>query len=403
MATTAHLEITLLEQSQAQKEITINEAFARIDALLNSGVIDRDLATPPTTPAAGDVYIVAAAATGAWVGKGGSIAYFDQIWRFVTPREGMMLWVNDEDARVVYNGTSWVVVESSGGAGPSGTTDFPLVSEGRLTLSSGLAVTVADVTAATTLYFSPYKGSRIALYNGTAWDLKIFSELSMAVPATANTLYDVWAYNNSGAVALEATAWTNDTTRATALALQNGVWVKSGAPTRRYLGTFRTTGVSGQTEDSKAKRFLWNYHHRAQRPMASAVESTGSWNYSTTSWRQANANSANQLSFVIGIAEDTVRAQVPPITAYSSTTAYRSVAIGIGLDSTTTNSASFAVEGRCNTQVQALVSAVFEDVVAAGYHTLSWLERGGGTDVQSFNTTISTGNSTLRMCGGLFA
>ncbi len=37
MATKSHLEMTLLEQSQAQKEITINEALARIDAVMNTG------------------------------------------------------------------------------------------------------------------------------------------------------------------------------------------------------------------------------------------------------------------------------------------------------------------------------------------------------------------------------
>lgn len=114
MATTSHLEITLLEQSQAQKEMTINEAFARIDAVLNSGAIDRDLAAPPSSPAAGDVYIVAASPTGAWAGKSANVAYFDQIWRFIVPREGMMLWVNDENLRVVYNGTHWQVVDGSG-------------------------------------------------------------------------------------------------------------------------------------------------------------------------------------------------------------------------------------------------------------------------------------------------
>ncbi|MBN8542806.1 MAG: lysozyme [Alphaproteobacteria bacterium] len=33
MANTPHLSMTLLEQSQAQKEVTVNEAFYRIDAL----------------------------------------------------------------------------------------------------------------------------------------------------------------------------------------------------------------------------------------------------------------------------------------------------------------------------------------------------------------------------------
>ena len=109
MTITAHLGITLLEAAQAQKEMTVNEALARIDAVLNGGAIDKDLASPPGSPAAGDVYIVAASPTGDWAGKAGQVAYFDQIWRFIVPREGLMLWVADEDAHYVYSGSAWAV------------------------------------------------------------------------------------------------------------------------------------------------------------------------------------------------------------------------------------------------------------------------------------------------------
>ena len=66
MTTTSHLTLTLVEQSQASKEVTVNTALARIDAILNTGAKDKDLSTPPGSPAAGDVYIVAASPTGAW-------------------------------------------------------------------------------------------------------------------------------------------------------------------------------------------------------------------------------------------------------------------------------------------------------------------------------------------------
>lgn len=108
MAATAHLGVTLVEQAQAQKEVTVNEALARLDAVLNTGALDKDLATPPGTPASGDVYIVAASATGDWAGHSGELAYFDQLWRFIAPREGMTLWVNDEDTPYSYNGAAWV-------------------------------------------------------------------------------------------------------------------------------------------------------------------------------------------------------------------------------------------------------------------------------------------------------
>ncbi len=109
MTTTPHLGITLVEQAQAQKEVTVNTALVRIDAILNSGAKSRAVATPPGSPVAGDLYIVAASPTGDWTGKAGNIAYFDAIWKFITPAEGLTLWVNDEDLLYSYNGAAWVL------------------------------------------------------------------------------------------------------------------------------------------------------------------------------------------------------------------------------------------------------------------------------------------------------
>lgn len=122
MATTPHLGLTLVEQSQAQKEITVNMALMRIDALLNSGVLDKDLATPPAAPEEeGDVYIVADAATDAWEGRENQVAYFEQVWRFIAPNKGLMLWVADEGAFYLFDGSAWGA--TSGGASLSGLSD----------------------------------------------------------------------------------------------------------------------------------------------------------------------------------------------------------------------------------------------------------------------------------------
>ncbi len=174
--------------------------------------------------------------------------------------------------------------------------------DGRLTLTTAVPITVTDVTAATTIYFTPYAGSRITVYDGTRWLFRTFAELSIAVPATTATVYDIFVFDNAGTLTLELTAWTNDTTRATALTTQNGVLVKTGALTRRYLGSFRTTAVSGQTEDSFAKRYLWNYYHRVPRH-SGAREATNTWTYTVNTYQQANASTANQADFVIGVAE----------------------------------------------------------------------------------------------------
>ncbi len=109
MATSNHLGITLLEQSQAQKDVTANEAFARVDAVLNTGFIDHTLATPPVSPSEGDVYIVAATGTGDWAGQDDNVAYFDGgVWRFIVPGEGLRLWSAPEDRDYIYDGSAWL-------------------------------------------------------------------------------------------------------------------------------------------------------------------------------------------------------------------------------------------------------------------------------------------------------
>src|SRR5687768_17806382 len=97
MTVTTNLGITLVEQSQAQKEVTVNEAFTRIDSILNTGAISKSVNTPPGSPSTGDLYIVGTAPTGDWAEKAKQLAYYDQSWRFIVPKEGMLLCVNDEE------------------------------------------------------------------------------------------------------------------------------------------------------------------------------------------------------------------------------------------------------------------------------------------------------------------
>lgn len=145
MTTTAHLSLTLVETAQAQKEVTVNEAFKRMDAVLNTGAIDKDLATPPGSPTDGDVYIVATSPTGAWSGHAGHIAYFDQTWQFVVPNEGMLLWVKDEDSLYCcYGSATWGRIARSGGKRML----YVPVSQMRPNASGGSAALATIATAA---------------------------------------------------------------------------------------------------------------------------------------------------------------------------------------------------------------------------------------------------------------
>jgi hypothetical protein len=87
--------------------------------VLDKGVLDRDEDTPPGSPADGDAYVVAATATGAWVGHEDHIAYwFDEIgvWKFIIPDEGLQVYLADEDVQIKHLGGSsgWDVVAGSG-------------------------------------------------------------------------------------------------------------------------------------------------------------------------------------------------------------------------------------------------------------------------------------------------
>jgi len=145
--------------------------------------------------------------------------------------------------------------------------------EGRLTLTSGESIPSSDVTAAGTLYFTLHNGNRIRIYDGSDWVVHTFAELSLSLSITAGKNYDVFIYDDAGTLTLElSAAWTNDTTRADALVLQDGVYVKSGTTTRLHLGTIRASGAN-VTEDSgghntrntASRRFVWNRYNQVEK------------------------------------------------------------------------------------------------------------------------------------------
>lgn len=85
-------ELPYLFPGQAQKEAFVNEAFARLDALLQPVAIE-ERAAPPAGPAPGDSYLVADPASGAWTGQERALAVWaENQWLFCPPREGARLF-----------------------------------------------------------------------------------------------------------------------------------------------------------------------------------------------------------------------------------------------------------------------------------------------------------------------
>lgn len=176
------------------------------------------------------------------------------------------------------------------------------VAQGRLTLETGTPVSTADQTAKTVLYYTPYSGDYVALYNTvkTRWDLFQFTERSLSLSGlAANTNYDIFIWDNSGTLTLQAVAWASSgagtSTRASAITQLNGVWVKN-SDKRRYLGTIRTTGTIGQCEDSALKRLVCNASNVVNKP---AFLLDISFNiYTAATWRYYDNDSQNQISVV---------------------------------------------------------------------------------------------------------
>jgi hypothetical protein len=196
---------------------------------------------------------------------------------------------------------------------------------------------------------------------------------------TSGLPYDVFAYNNGGVLALEFLAWTNGTTRATALVRQDGVWCKTGVLTRRYVGTFYTTSTTA-TEDSLLKRFLFNADNRARRKLSVTADSVGDWTYTTAAWRSANNSTANRIQCVIGLSEDLVIATVSQRVTNGGIVG---VANGIGVDSTSANNAGQV--GGTATGNYPFVTACYTGWPGVGFHYLQWLEYSTAAGTTTWN------------------
>jgi len=103
------LAITYLVEGQVNAETIANDAWNRLETFASLAIVDRDLTAPPGSPVTGSAYIIAASPTGAWAGQAAKITFYFNGWIFITPAEGMRIWVNDENKFFIYDGSAWVV------------------------------------------------------------------------------------------------------------------------------------------------------------------------------------------------------------------------------------------------------------------------------------------------------
>lgn len=228
--------------------------------------------------------------------------------------------------------------------------------QGRLTLTSVTPVMGTSVAAATTVYYTPYIGNLVPLYDGTTnFVPTAFPEVFQTTTDTTkspaalpvNTNVDVFAWMDGTTPRISrGFPWTNDTTRAFTLTLVNGIYlntigVTNGPAALRgtYVGTIR--GNASATVDyifgsiasggGQANFGIWNAYNRV--PVKTFVgDSTVNWNYAVPNvWRAPNNNATMRVSAVRGLDIDGVDASYYGLAISGAAT---SAVNGVGLNST---------------------------------------------------------------------
>lgn len=253
---------------------------------------------------------------------------------------------------------------------------LPSINRFRLTTQNNIPVTVNNRNNQATLYLVPYNGNEISLYYRGAWRLFQSNSVSLSLATTvADSLYDVFAYRDAaGAITLElSAAWTGDHTRTDALALQDGIYVKSSDHTRRYLGTLLADAAGGQLDDNLTNRGLWNYYNRVPR-VARRFDGSNQWNYAVNAWRVAGNDAANEVVYVVGINETLVRA-FAKTNNISPNVTERAFAIGIGLN-TQSASSSLLTGTNANTSNATAIQAwtEYKGYPGIGLQRAAWIE-----------------------------
>lgn len=102
------LALPLLAPGQAQKEMTHNEALARLDMLVQPVVVAVAPAAVPADPRPGECWIVGSGASGAWAGQDDAVAVWTAGgWRFAAAFEGMKVWSLADGVTVVRRSDGW--------------------------------------------------------------------------------------------------------------------------------------------------------------------------------------------------------------------------------------------------------------------------------------------------------
>ena len=271
-------------------------------------------------------------------------------------------------------------------------TDLSIMN-GRLTLTSGTPILSSNVSTASTLYWTPYLGNRMTVWNGTTWVTVPFLETSLNVSSgTATTVYYVYAYLSNGLIALDYNT--------TAPTLMDGVMVMTGNKFYRYLGNiyFLTTGnliyyPLGASNNTFNGISFCNYYNEIPVDMSILCNDAASWTYAVQTMRFPNANSNWELR-VVSAKPKTCAATYKTQVSGSTASAY----VGIGNNSISTFDSSCEL-GTYGSQGDGVVLiSTASPQLTAGFQNITAIELCQNTSTSTFtgyNSSISGGSPSL--------
>jgi len=248
------------------------------------------------------------------------------------------------------------------------------------TAGSAKVINIADTS-------SLVVGMRVTVRDGSASEIAyitaIVANTSITVATLANsyTLPDVYGFK----------------TRATDLTTQDGVYVKTGATTRRYIGTISISGTTtGQTEDSAQRRLVWNADNQVVKAVRYAI-TTASWTTVTSATiRQQNADRANQVEFTVGLQINAIQAD-NHATATNSTGTVRQVSAGLALNNITAFEKPVGTTYTFNGGDLQCIGR-YVGAPSIGFNYLAAMEQGNAAETQTWKGGSNYGISGTWLC-----
>lgn len=110
---TQNLGLPFIAPAQAQKHITVNTAFQKLDIAINIAVLEVDKEAPPVSSNEGDRYAVSENAVQDWADNSGEIAALQNgVWEFFKPQIGTLIWDENSQAVYVRRTNQWQSIQS---------------------------------------------------------------------------------------------------------------------------------------------------------------------------------------------------------------------------------------------------------------------------------------------------